>query len=75
MDVRDTLIDAVRSALADLGVEPVPDVVQLERPALNSKIFLSSVVRVIDKDNLKNPTDDFEQFGEFCINLYTSGAT
>merc|ERR1712034_78732 len=33
MDVRDTLIDAVRSALADLGVEPVPDVVQLERPA------------------------------------------
>ena len=33
MDVRDTLIDAVRSALADLGGEPVPDVVQLERPA------------------------------------------
>ena len=33
MDVRDTIIDAVRSALADLGVDPLPDVVQLERPA------------------------------------------
>jgi len=31
MDVRDTLIEAVRSALADLGVEP-PGAVQLERP-------------------------------------------
>ena len=33
MDVRHTLIDAVRTALTDLGVDPVPDVVQLERPA------------------------------------------
>ena len=33
MDVRDTIIDAVRSALADLGVDPLPEVVQLERPA------------------------------------------
>ena len=33
MDERDTIIDAVRSALADLGVDPLPDVVQLERPA------------------------------------------
>ena len=32
MDVRDTIIDAVRTALADLGVDPVPAVVQLERP-------------------------------------------
>ena len=32
MDVRDTIIDAVRSALADMGVDPLPDVVQLERP-------------------------------------------
>ena len=31
MDVRDTLIEAVRSALVDLGVEP-PGAVQLERP-------------------------------------------
>ena len=33
MDVRHTLIDAVRTALTDLGVDPLPDVVQLERPA------------------------------------------
>ncbi|MDG1988999.1 MAG: hypothetical protein P8J19_02800, partial [Acidimicrobiales bacterium] len=33
MDVRDTIIDAVRAALGDLGVDPVPRVVQLERPA------------------------------------------
>jgi len=33
MDVRDTIIDAVRIALADLGVDPVPAIVQLERPA------------------------------------------
>ena len=33
MDVRDTLIDAVRAALVELGVDPVPAVVQLARPA------------------------------------------
>ena len=33
MDVRDILIESVRDALADLGVDPLPDVVQLERPA------------------------------------------
>ncbi len=32
MDVRDTIIDAVRTALADLGVDPVPETVHLERP-------------------------------------------
>ena len=32
MDVRDILIEAVRAALAGLGVE-APDAVQLERPA------------------------------------------
>ena len=33
MDVRDILIESVRDALADLGVEPPPSTVQLERPA------------------------------------------
>jgi arginyl-tRNA synthetase len=32
MDVCDTIIDAVRTALADLGVDPVPETVHLERP-------------------------------------------
>ncbi len=32
MDVRDSITDAVRSVLADLGVDPLPMVVQLERP-------------------------------------------
>ena len=33
MDVRDILIESVRSALADLGVDPPPAEVNLERPA------------------------------------------
>jgi len=33
MDVRDTLTDAIRGALGVLGVDPIPEVVQLERPA------------------------------------------
>ena len=32
MDVRDSITDAVRSVLADLGVDPLPTTVQLERP-------------------------------------------
>ena len=32
MDVRDSITDAVRSVLADLGVDPLPTIVQLERP-------------------------------------------
>ncbi|MEC8946988.1 MAG: arginine--tRNA ligase, partial [Actinomycetota bacterium] len=32
MDVRDSITDAVRSVLADLGVDPLPAIVQLERP-------------------------------------------
>jgi len=33
MTIRDTLARSVRAALVDLGVDPVPDVVHLERPA------------------------------------------
>ena len=32
MDVRDSITAAVRSVLADLGVDPLPTTVQLERP-------------------------------------------
>ncbi|MDG1877586.1 MAG: hypothetical protein P8I99_09260, partial [Acidimicrobiales bacterium] len=58
MDVRDHLRDALRTALAEAGVDPLPDEIALERPAnLDHGDWSSNVALATAKKVGKNPRE------------------
>ena len=58
MTIRDTLARSVRATLVDLGIDPVPDVVHLERPARPEHgDWSTNVALAVAKAAGRNPRD------------------